>query len=126
LLNAIEHGNLEISFLDKSEQRGVGKYLELIHKKRSDPRLAKRRVRINYKLDEKGVYYTVRDEGPGFNWRMARTGHDSGEINLSSHGRGLLLAAHYVDKLTFNAKGNEVNIEVYCESYRKEILKCSK
>ncbi len=43
LLNAVEHGNLSISFEEKSEAVMNGNYMEFLSRRREDPRFAGKR-----------------------------------------------------------------------------------
>ncbi|MBF0531230.1 MAG: response regulator, partial [Deltaproteobacteria bacterium] len=69
ILNAVEHGNLEISYQEKSSSLSSGEYERLIEARQAEPRLAARKVFIGYLLNDDGLHFTIRDEGEGFNWR---------------------------------------------------------
>ena len=107
--NAIEHGNLAISYGEKVEARELGLLEKLIAGRRSDPRLAERRVRIAYKLGPGGVEFRVADEGKGFDWRGVLASADAGDL-LRESGRGIVLSSFFVDELRYNNAGNEVTL----------------
>ncbi len=107
--NAIEHGNLEISYDEKMRARELGRLESLIARRRSDPRFAERRVRIAYELSPEGVEFRVADEGKGFDWRGVLASADAGDL-LSESGRGIVLSSFFVDEMRYNDAGNEVTL----------------
>lgn len=114
LLNAIEHGNLEISAQEKQHAIATDQYDRLLADRRRDPRYADRRVRVHMTQDrERGVYECcIKDEGKGFNWQewIARQlpceGLDSGCW------RGIALARSAAETMRYNEVGNEVTLIV--------------
>ncbi|MFP4643128.1 MAG: cyclic nucleotide-binding domain-containing protein [Spirochaetales bacterium] len=109
LMNAIEHGNCAISYEEKNRWLNQGgDILDLVREKRRDPTVRSRRVHFSYRIDKDRSYYTIQDEGPGFDWH-ARLGDES--PSLESHGHGLRMTKAYVDNLAYNDRGNEVAFE---------------
>lgn len=113
ILNAMEHGNLEITPEEKSEHLHAGDYLNFVEKRRADPTLSVRKVSVHYRMDPSGLYYTVRDEGQGFDWARHFRAPTEQEARLSVHGRGLILSSFYVDRIEFNEIGNAVRLAVF-------------
>ena len=118
ILNAMEHGNLCITRQEKTEHLDRGDYLDLLNARGNNPELAKRRVTIDYRLNDTGLFYDIRDEGAGFDW--ADSCRFSGDVVecLSTHGRGLILAGFYVDKLHFNDEGNAARLTMFADEIR--------
>lgn len=113
LVNAVEHGNCRITFEEKSAWLEAGKDIfELMRKKNADPLVSSRKVYLSYTVVPEYSRFVIRDEGDGFDWRKHKAGIDR-KYALAAHGRGILMANHYVRNLTFNDKGNEVSFE--CE-----------
>ncbi|MBU2548811.1 MAG: response regulator [Proteobacteria bacterium] len=110
IFNAIEHGNLEISPEEKSDHLGAGDYMTFFRQRLADPRFKSRRVFLEYRLDPEGLHYLVRDMGPGFDWRAHRQSRGRKTDLLSIHGRGLLLASYFADRIDFNPAGNEARL----------------
>jgi hypothetical protein len=111
LMNAIEHGNCEISYDEKTQcLEKHGQILNLIEKKCSDPVIGARRVTFEYTLGPEHSYFFVGDEGNGFDWRgmLEVTKNQDG---LSLHGRGISITSKFVDNLSFSELGNEVSFE---------------
>jgi anti-sigma regulatory factor (Ser/Thr protein kinase) len=115
LMNAIEHGNCQISFEEKTEW--LEKCLDiglLIKQKIKDPLIQKRRVILEYTLTEKSGRFMILDEGDGFDWRNIKD-VTKDEFLLELHGRGILITRSLVDNLLFNEKGNQVSFEIEFE-----------
>jgi CheY-like chemotaxis protein len=74
LVNAIEHGNLEISADDKMDALARGDYDRLVEARRQDARFQDRCVAVGIVYDRaKGsVRFRITDEGAGFDWRTWR------------------------------------------------------
>ncbi|MGQ0665788.1 MAG: response regulator, partial [Nitrospiraceae bacterium] len=71
LLNAVEHGNLEMFHQAKQKALAEGRYEGLLLERLNDARLKDRRVAIQvlYEKDARCLTYRVADEGKGFMWR---------------------------------------------------------
>jgi DNA-binding response OmpR family regulator len=110
LANAVEHGNLEIDYEQKTHAMGEeGGVRALIERRRNDPRLARRRVRLEASYEPSRVVYTIRDEGRGFRHRTEEQEHRLGDTS-ALHGRGILLMKHYMSEVDWNDEGNEVRL----------------
>lgn len=108
-MNAVEHGNCNISYEEKTGWLEThGDILTLIEKLNKDPKIKKRRVYFTYHLSPECSSYTIRDDGKGFDWR-SRTITKSQEPTF--HGYGIKMAEFYVGNLKYNDKGNEVSFE---------------
>jgi anti-sigma regulatory factor (Ser/Thr protein kinase) len=113
LINAVEHGNCRISFLEKNAWLESGKDIfDLIRNKNQDPEISRKKVFLSYTIAPGRSRFVIRDEGTGFDWKQHRAGVDQ-KYALSAHGRGILMANHYVAGLSYNEAGNEVSFE--CE-----------
>ena len=114
IINAVEHGNLEITYDEKTRVPSFEQYIDLIKERRNDPVNIGKMVSIDFSLNEERVQYTVRDEGSGFDYRAMLSQNISliNEMYLQ-HGRGLLTARGIFDRLEFNDAGNEVTLVKY-------------
>ena len=105
LINAIEHGNLEMeSDLREAED---DRFHKLLNERRQQSPYKDRRVYVNVKLTRSVAICTVRDEGSGFNPDTLPDPTDPANLRKIS-GRGLLLIRTFMDEVTFNDKGNEI------------------
>ena len=113
LTNAIEHGNLGITYDDKSAAlEHADGFTSLIEERLADPALANRKVSVDYKLDESGCEWVIKDEGDGFDWKSLPD-PSSGQGLLESHGRGIMLSRFQFDELEYLGAGNIVRLKKY-------------
>jgi DNA-binding response OmpR family regulator len=111
LLNAIEHGNLEISGDEKRQALMEDQFAALVQARRSHPVWGQRRVEIELSVAQGAGEFSccIRDEGNGFDWR-ALPQEIKPEHLVLPHGRGVLLSRLMVDRLEYNEKGNAVTL----------------
>ncbi len=109
LLNAIEHGNLRITYTEKAKALISGNYYDLLAKRERSILGKEMRINVEIERDNHKISVKIQDEGEGFNWRDLPDPSDPENL-LSENGRGLYLAWACVDSLTFNKKGNTVTI----------------
>lgn len=110
ILNAIIHGNLEVS--STLREREDDAFEQAIAERRGDPRYGRRRVILRMEGNGKRIRWVIRDEGPGFDVSKVPDPCSSDRIHLAS-GRGMLLMRSFMDRVTYNSWGNQV-----------EMLKC--
>jgi CheY-like chemotaxis protein/anti-sigma regulatory factor (Ser/Thr protein kinase) len=108
ITNAIEHGNLGISFEEKSTAIQEGRLAELIADKGRQSDAAGRAVRITSRLSPDLFEITIRDDGRGFDWRLLPAVEP--ENLLAFNGRGIFLTKIYFDEVSYNGSGNEVTL----------------
>jgi CheY-like chemotaxis protein/anti-sigma regulatory factor (Ser/Thr protein kinase) len=108
ITNAIEHGNLGISFDEKSRAIQEGRLAELIADKGRESDAAGRAVHITSRLSPALFEIAIRDDGHGFNWRTLPAVEP--ENLLAFNGRGIFLTKIYFDEVTYNDSGNEVTL----------------
>ncbi|AXK39191.1 response regulator [Crenobacter cavernae] len=107
LVNAIEHGNLELSFEEKARRQDEGTWEAELEKRLAEPVRGVRRVTLAFERLADRLRFTVSDEGRSFCWQ-ARQGE--GE----ACGRGLLIAERLAfDALEYRDKGNSVEATVF-------------
>jgi anti-sigma regulatory factor (Ser/Thr protein kinase) len=112
LFNAIEHGNLEITYQEKQEALGNGLYEQLLALRLTQARLRDRRVTIEVFHDKSTnhVTYRMTDEGKGFKWRSLLKRSQEVCESEDANGRGIFLARSFFPSLAYNEIGNEVTI----------------
>lgn len=107
ILNAIYHGNLEVS--SELRRDGDKPYRDMIELRRKTQPYMSRQVHIHAKLTRDRAVYTIRDEGPGFDPTGLPDPTDP--MNLeSTSGRGLLLIRTFMDEVRHNSQGNEITL----------------
>ncbi|HEY9593165.1 MAG TPA: ATP-binding protein, partial [Spirochaetia bacterium] len=108
ITNAIEHGNLGISFEEKNASIEEGKLAELIAEKSRQSDAAGRKVYIDSRLTMDDFEITIRDDGHGFDWRQLPV--LAPENLLAYNGRGVFLTKIYFDVVSYNDAGNAVTL----------------
>lgn len=107
LINAVEHGNLEISYQEKSELVANNDWKNEVNRRLLDPKFSERIVTVIFERKEKACYIQITDEGNGFNWKEYMDVDPSRAMH--NHGRGIAMANMLCfNKLIYNEKGNQV------------------
>ena len=107
LMNAIDHGNLEISSKIKNINGDEAIY-ELIKKERlANPEYGNRSVMARYHVSDDRITYHIKDEGSGFAHSNIEDPTTPNNLNKCS-GRGIALIKMHMDEVSFNDKGNEI------------------
>jgi CheY-like chemotaxis protein len=107
LLNAVYHGNLEIS--SKLKENGDEPFRALARERRALEPFASRRVRVVSRVTRQKATFLIADEGPGFDVASLPDPTDPANLERPS-GRGLLLMRTFMDDVRYNATGNVVTL----------------
>ena len=110
LVNAIEHGNLGITSDEKEEAINNNTYSALFKKRLSEAEENSMKVNIQSLIENEKLTIEVNDQGNGFDFKKQSTFSDP-EMILAVHGRGILLASLYYDKLEYKGSGNHAILE---------------
>lgn len=112
LMNAVEHGNCNISYDEKTDWlENHGDILDLIRAKSRQAGVCEKRVYFSYRITPERSFFSVRDQGTGFDWR-SRVVVDPSDVNLGMHGHGIQMTNYYIENLGYNETGNEVRFEL--------------
>lgn len=111
LTNAIEHGNLGLTYEDKKNLKMQSKWVDEIKRRLATPENASKTVRISYIKKNDEIVLNIKDDGEGFDFQKYL------ELNPVSdeddYGRGIAFAnKHSFDRLEYLGCGNEVNCTV--------------
>jgi response regulator RpfG family c-di-GMP phosphodiesterase len=114
LINAVEHGNLEIFYQEKQKALAEDGYEKLLGQRLAQSRLKGRQVTIHVLYDKgsKSLAYRITDEGKGFKWRTILNRSQDVCNSEDANGRGIFLARSFFPSLAYNDRGNEVTITV--------------
>ena len=105
--NAVEHGNLAISFHEKTQLLEQHRWTEEIAHRLAMPEYARRWVTVEVYRAAGEIRFTISDEGAGFDWRRYLD-MDPARAFLP-HGRGIALARRLCfDRLVYLGRGNKV------------------
>ncbi|MFN3680469.1 MAG: response regulator [Nitrospira sp.] len=114
LLNAIEHGNLEISSEEKKQAVAEGCYDALLNEREARPVFRDRRVivEVSYEGQARRLRYRIIDQGKGFDWQAIWSRQLQWMNMTEGSGRGLLLTKALFPDLSYNERGNEATFTV--------------
>jgi anti-sigma regulatory factor (Ser/Thr protein kinase) len=113
LINAVEHGNLGISYAEKSSLLHEGRWVAEVEARLQHPDYADRLVEVT--LDKTGgaSRVTITDQGKGFDWQAYV--EFSPERVFDLHGRGIAMSkAISFDSIEYVGSGNSVITTVIC------------
>jgi CheY-like chemotaxis protein len=108
ITNALEHGNLAITFDEKNKALEEGRLGELIQERARLSDSAGRKIYVTSHLRQDLFEITIRDEGKGFDWRGLP--EVAPENLLAFNGRGIFLTKIYFDEVQYDGTGNEVTL----------------
>lgn len=111
LTNAVEHGNLGITYEEKSQLLLEDRWGEEVESRLGDPRYADRVVRVSLERCATDVSVTIVDQGAGFDWQSYIEFHPGRAFDL--HGRGIAMTKMVsFDRLEYLGNGNAVRVTV--------------
>lgn len=115
LINAIEHGNLEITYEEKTKLMQERRMLAEVTERLERPAFRDRRARAILERDAEGLRLIVEDDGSGFDWTPYL--ELSADRAFHTHGRGIAMAkAICFDEVRYEGRGNRVVAKVRSEN----------
>lgn len=107
LLNALYHGNLEVS--SDLKERAPNLFEETARQRCQEEPYRNRHIFIDAVVSREQAQFVIRDEGPGFNPKGLPDPTDPANLEKPS-GRGILLMRSFMDEIRFNEQGNQVTL----------------
>lgn len=111
MINAIEHGNLGITYDEKStllEQDGLQTE---IRQRLSDDKYKHKYANVDFQRSEEKLEIFITDQGEGFNWKKYISFDP--ERATHSHGRGIAMANYTTfAEVEYQGKGNIVKVTI--------------
>lgn len=109
LVNAVEHGNLDIGFDAKGALMLAGRWRDEIDRRLALPAYRGRVARVRVETRTDVVRFAIRDEGAGFDWRSYVDMPQDGAT--LRNGRGIALARNLgFLSLNYRDEGREVEV----------------
>ncbi|MBS0170839.1 MAG: response regulator [Nitrospira sp.] len=106
-LNAVEHGNLEIGYAQKTQLIEEDKLDEEIRRRLSDPLYASRVVTAHFARHPTKLSLQISDQGKGFDWKKYLDFDP--DRAFDTHGRGIAMANKLsFDQIEYRGTGNRV------------------
>lgn len=110
--NAVEHGNLGITYAEKSALMRAGTWQEEVSRRLALAEYANRQVSVHVARRPGDLRLTIRDDGAGFDWR--RYLDFDPERAADPNGRGIALARlTSFDTLEYLGNGNTVVAAIF-------------
>ncbi len=107
LVNAIQHGNLEVSSdLRQTDERD---FQNLAQARRRQSPYRERRVKMSARLSADECVFVVADEGPGYDRAALPDPNDPSRLERIG-GRGLTLIRTFMDRVEHNERGNQLTM----------------
>ncbi|BCL75939.1 hypothetical protein JHS3_16750 [Jeongeupia sp. HS-3] len=107
LVNAVEHGNLGISYADKTRLLQQGRWQEEVEARLASADFRRRNVNVSFEKRPDALVFTITDEGNGFEWQPFL--EFSPERAFDPHGRGISMARMLsFDSVEYQGCGNSV------------------
>lgn len=111
LINAVEHGNLGITYEEKGTLKDEGSWLSEVEKRLEMPQYSDKKVTVKIHRNNSKIDFIISDEGEGFEYS------DFLDMDpdraFDNHGRGIAMSRLLsFDHLEYRGKGNEVLVSV--------------
>jgi len=111
LINAVEHGNLGITYAEKGRLLSEDRWADEIENRLKSPVHAEQKVEVVLHKEADALTVTITDQGPGFKWQKYMQLEPERAFDL--HGRGIAMSRGLsFDHLEYLGKGNSVVAKV--------------
>lgn len=107
LINAVEHGNLNITMDEKAKAVRKGTFEELVRQRRKNDAYAQRTVTLEVHMDHDLLEYLVTDQGEGFDYKKD---FDTDPHAHIGSGLGVQIAKNFFHQVIYEGKGNRVRL----------------
>lgn len=108
-INAIEHGNLGISYEAKKEWIEKNIYHEKLSELLKTEKAKNTFVEIKLNIENDCITLIVEDKGQGFNPNMEMEKIKKESLTRNS-GRGMMMMKSYFDEIKYNKTGNAITL----------------
>jgi len=110
LINAYEHGNLDLHSIWKDDfsESGEDRYSKVRAERQRDPKYASRQVTVELELVDKTIVMTLQDQGRGFSYMRSEQKNDQ---IVKLHGRGFDIIYSVVDEVEFFDQGRGIRMK---------------
>ncbi len=114
MVNAVEHGNLGITYAEKTYLNGEGEsWLKEVNRRLLLEENRSKFVRVDFQRTGNEIEISIIDQGAGFDWEPYM--EMRAERVADNHGRGIAMAGMLsFSRIEYRGKGNEVHAFVDC------------
>ena len=112
ILNAMCHGNLEMSgkeMTDARAEKDHDRLSQLMHQRCHEERFLNRKVIVEVHISPTGAKFVVQDQGAGFDTVWASSGDKSKHFEKGNN-RGVTLIRAFMDHVSYNTCGNALTM----------------
>jgi CheY-like chemotaxis protein/anti-sigma regulatory factor (Ser/Thr protein kinase) len=114
LINAVEHGNLGITYEEKSSLYASGGWSDEVKRRLALPENAGKFAEVTLERKDDTIRFVIRDQGPGFDWRSYL--QVDPQRAFDTHGRGIAMANRLsFSHIEYRGSGNEVVGTIVCD-----------
>ena len=111
ITNAVEHGNLGITYEEKTRLNAQGNWQSEVENRLASPAHKDKCATVEFNRNDNKITLVISDQGNGFDWREFMT--VSPERAFDSHGRGIALANSIsFENIEYLNNGNKVCVTV--------------
>jgi len=111
ITNAVEHGNLGITYEEKSKLNEEGRWESEILDRLSLPSYKDKVATVEFERNNSEIIFTITDQGKGFDWSQYM--EMSPERAFDSHGRGIAMAKSMsFENIRYHDNGKKVRVTV--------------
>jgi serine/threonine-protein kinase RsbW len=89
----------------------------ILHGNKKNP---EKQVKLSFKSVPNGLCFTIKDQGDGFNFRNVPSPIEAAEGQTENVGKGIFLICSLADQVSYNSKGNVVEIVFFISSINQE------
>jgi len=114
MLNAIEHGNLGITYEEKTELIAAGRLRDEVASRLKLTQFAGKVASVRFRRDGASLVFNITDQGKGFDWEPYL--EMSMERLMHNHGRGIAMSRSIAfTRLAYSGSGNCVEAVIDAE-----------
>ncbi len=89
----------------------------ILHGNKNNP---DKKVKISFKSVPNGLCFSIKDQGDGFDFRNVPNPIEAGDGLAKDVGKGIFLIRSLADQVSYNSKGNVVEIVFFISSINQE------
>lgn len=107
MINAVEHGNLGITYAEKSDLNANANWEDEVNRRLLDPQYKDKVAKLVFERNQTDIKFKIEDQGDGFNWEKYIRPDPARAFD--NHGRGISMANMIsFDQIQYLGKGNVV------------------
>jgi CheY-like chemotaxis protein len=115
MINAVEHGNLAITYDEKSRLLKEDGWEQEVQRRLTVPEFADRWAEVAFRRQGSSLCFTITDQGSGFDWQPYLSLDP--QRAFDSHGRGIAMTRQLAfSSIEYLGCGNQVRVALYADA----------